>query len=164
LSAVQSRRLVIGYLVLLAVLAAAAALSFGAGRDGDAQPSVAGRYGGCLGTLTQSGSFVDAADGKLRLGDGRLTGETAACGRVDVAVDELLKRRIATPEAAVAAPIKRSNEEKFGRLMLAIAVVILAARAFGALLGRLGQPRVMGEVLAGVLLGGPSWAGSASRA
>jgi Kef-type K+ transport system membrane component KefB len=37
--------------------------------------------------------------------------------------------------------------------MLAIAAVILAARLVGALTGRLSQPRVMGEVLAGILLG-----------
>ena len=37
--------------------------------------------------------------------------------------------------------------------MLAIAAVILAARLLGAALSRLGQPQVMGEVLAGILLG-----------
>ena len=50
-------------------------------------------------------------------------------------------------------PPTRSGEHTFGRLMLAIAVVILLARAVGALVGRVGQPPVMGEVLAGVLLG-----------
>ena len=48
---------------------------------------------------------------------------------------------------------KRSGEETFGRLMLAIAAVILAARLMGALMGKIGQPQVMGEVLAGILLG-----------
>src|SRR5439155_7577001 len=48
---------------------------------------------------------------------------------------------------------KRSGEETFGRLMLAIAAVILAARLVGAALRSLGQPQVMGEVLAGILLG-----------
>ena len=37
--------------------------------------------------------------------------------------------------------------------MLAIAAVILAARLVGSLIARLSQPRVMGEVLAGILLG-----------
>jgi Kef-type K+ transport system membrane component KefB len=46
-----------------------------------------------------------------------------------------------------------SAEETFGRLMLAIAVVILAGRLIGAGTSRVGQPRVMGEVLAGILLG-----------
>ncbi len=48
---------------------------------------------------------------------------------------------------------KRSGEETFGRLMLAIAAIILAARLAGASLRRVGQPQVMGEVLAGILLG-----------
>src|SRR5262249_45136834 len=48
---------------------------------------------------------------------------------------------------------KRSGEETFGRLMLAIAAVILAARLIGTVTARLSQPRVMGEVLAGILLG-----------
>src|SRR5206468_5485508 len=39
------------------------------------------------------------------------------------------------------------------RLMLAIAGVLLAARLVGTITSRLGQPRVMGEVLAGILLG-----------
>jgi Kef-type K+ transport system membrane component KefB len=37
--------------------------------------------------------------------------------------------------------------------MLAIAAVLLAARLVGAATNRLSQPRVMGEVLAGILLG-----------
>jgi Kef-type K+ transport system membrane component KefB len=56
-------------------------------------------------------------------------------------------------EAEVASDEHLRPEALFGRLMLAIAVVILAARAVGALAGRLGQPKVMGEVLAGILLG-----------
>jgi len=46
-----------------------------------------------------------------------------------------------------------SAEEAFGQLMLAVAAVILAARLVGAAARRLGQPSVMGEVLAGILLG-----------
>jgi Kef-type K+ transport system membrane component KefB len=37
--------------------------------------------------------------------------------------------------------------------MLAIAVVMLTARLLGSLAGRIGQPPVMGEVIAGILLG-----------
>ena len=46
-----------------------------------------------------------------------------------------------------------SGEETFGRLMLAIATAILVARLLGALVARIGQPRVMGEVLGGIVLG-----------
>jgi Kef-type K+ transport system membrane component KefB len=52
-----------------------------------------------------------------------------------------------------------SSEELFARLMLAIATVIIAARLAGSVAGRLGQPRVMGEVAAGILLG-PTFLGA----
>ncbi|MEA2476580.1 MAG: hypothetical protein QOC87_779, partial [Actinomycetota bacterium] len=46
-----------------------------------------------------------------------------------------------------------SAEETFGRLMLAIATVVLLARMVGVLVSKIGQPRVMGEIIAGILLG-----------
>lgn len=39
------------------------------------------------------------------------------------------------------------------RLLLAVVVVLLAVQGTGWVLGRLGQPRVVGEILAGILLG-----------
>jgi predicted Kef-type K+ transport protein len=38
-------------------------------------------------------------------------------------------------------------------LLIDIAVIVLAARLTGTLLARLGQPPVIGEILAGILLG-----------
>jgi Kef-type K+ transport system membrane component KefB len=137
----------------------------------------------CLGDmarLEQSGVFVDLdgpgqSEGKLRLDEDRLTGDvTCADGstaEVDLTVggedtDRTLRGTVGgenvaatfsgeLPEPGVGkAPAKkRSGEETFGRLMLAIAAIILAARLVGASLRRLGQPQVMGEVLAGILLG-----------
>ena len=46
-----------------------------------------------------------------------------------------------------------SAEIEIAHLLFAIATVIVAAKAVGAVVARLGQPRVMGEVLAGILLG-----------
>jgi Kef-type K+ transport system membrane component KefB len=50
------------------------------------------------------------------------------------------------------------------RLLLAIAVVVIAARVVGALFRRIGQPQVMGEIVAGIILGpsvlGAVWSGS----
>jgi K+:H+ antiporter len=66
------------------------------------------------------------------------------------ALDASIEEERATSETT-AEP--RSAEQTFGRLMLAIAAVILAARLVGAAVVRIGQPRVMGEVLAGILLG-----------
>jgi Kef-type K+ transport system membrane component KefB/nucleotide-binding universal stress UspA family protein len=41
----------------------------------------------------------------------------------------------------------------FWKLLLAIALVIVAARVVGALFRRIGQPQVMGEIVAGIVLG-----------
>jgi Kef-type K+ transport system membrane component KefB/nucleotide-binding universal stress UspA family protein len=135
----------------------------------------------CLGSsfkLAQSGQFVDlsqGATGKLRLQNGHLTG-TVDCASGGTAHVDLVPHGSGTTttlsgtvgsERATAkfgAPLpppgvttqkvpKRTNEETFGRLMLAIAVVLLAARTVGAVTNKLSQPRVMGEVLAGILLG-----------
>jgi Kef-type K+ transport system membrane component KefB len=52
--------------------------------------------------------------------------------------------------------------EEHGRILLALAIVLAGAKLFGALVERLGQPAVLGELLFGVflgnlaLLGGPS--------
>ena len=44
-------------------------------------------------------------------------------------------------------------EDTVGRLLLAMAAIIVSARLLGSAVVRIGQPRVMGEVLAGILLG-----------
>ena len=137
----------------------------------------------CLGELArldQSGVFVDLdgpgqSEGKLRLDEDRLTGDITcvdgSSAEVDVIVageetERTLRGTVGgenvaatfsgeLPEPGVGKepPKKRSGEETFGRLMLAIAAIILAARLSGAALRRVGQPQVMGEVLAGILLG-----------
>jgi Kef-type K+ transport system membrane component KefB len=40
-----------------------------------------------------------------------------------------------------------------GRILLDVAVILIAARAGGALFERLGQPSVIGEIAAGIALG-----------
>jgi Kef-type K+ transport system membrane component KefB len=131
-------------------------------------------------TVAQSGEFVSldgsgSTDGKLRLDGDQLTGDvTCADGTTvpatltvtgagesarlagtigDEQVTAAWASELPEPGTSSEPPVKRSGEETFGRLMLAIAAVILAARIMGLLLGRLGQPQVMGEVLAGILLG-----------
>ena len=136
----------------------------------------------CFGStfvLDQSGEFVDIdgdGDSKavLRLDDDRLTGDASCAGGTSGAVDlavsvanerPRLEGTIAgepfvaeipepsTVAAAIAVKEPRSTEETISRLMLAIAVVILAARLVAAGMAKVRQPRVMGEVLAGILLG-----------
>src|SRR5581483_12297841 len=46
-------------------------------------------------------------------------------------------------------------------IFLAIAIVLIVARLFGVVAGKVGQPRVMGEVIAGLCLG-PSLLGAIS--
>jgi Kef-type K+ transport system membrane component KefB len=135
----------------------------------------------CLGSrfkVAQSGKYIDLGSGpggKLVLEDGRITGDVSCVGGgtegADLAVQgegesavltgtvgsDRVSARFAealpAPGASAKPPPKRSNEETFGRLMLAIAAVILAARLVGTVTAKLSQPRVMGEVLAGILLG-----------
>jgi Kef-type K+ transport system membrane component KefB len=135
----------------------------------------------CLGKsfkLVQSGEFLDVsggASGKLRYRHGRIHGTLDCAGGGSAAVDlgvtgkgETAKlagtvgsqqatakwsEALPAPGASAKPPPKRTSEQTFGRLMLAIAAVLLAARVVGAVTARLSQPRVMGEVLAGILLG-----------
>jgi Kef-type K+ transport system membrane component KefB len=181
-----ARRFAVGYVVVGAALAAAIVYSITAGSDKEPAPGIAGIYESrseCLGDrfrLLQSGEFVTLEDGgdldgKLRLRDGRLTGditcrdgtegslELTVSGRAEatrlagsvagVSSTATFAEELPEPGETGERPEKRSAEETFGRLMLAIAAVILAARLVGTVIGRLGQPRVMGEVLAGILLG-----------
>jgi len=182
-------RLVIGYAVMVAALAATLLGSFTLGSRLEPVPNAAGVYrldppAQCLGgriEVWQSGRFTDIAGergsgGSLELDGRRLTGKVGCADGSTAPLQATLAgeagdrslsgevgghRFRATrirdhpepAEAEVASGEHLTPEELFGRLMLAIAVVIVAARAVGALAGRLGQPRVMGEVLAGILLG-----------
>jgi len=135
----------------------------------------------CLGDnfkLVQSGQFVDlsgGSTGKLRLRSGHLRGTAHCAGGGTAAVNLALAgkgaaaafsgtvgteqatgkfvKALPKPGASAKTPPKRTGEQTFGRLMLAIAAVLLAARLVGSVIARLSQPRVMGEVLAGILLG-----------
>ena len=134
----------------------------------------------CLGAagerllLEQSGQFAglrgpDGVRGELRLREGRLEGPvtcrdgsevraawladgTTLSGPVDGGVLRATRIESAGADAAAGARAPGA-EEVFGQLMLAVAAVMLAARGVGAVARRLGQPQVMGEVLAGILLG-----------
>ncbi len=142
--------------------------------------TVIGPAAACVGrtfTLNQSGKFASldgAGDsgGSLRLRDGALRG-TLDCRRGTSLPAVLAIRgpadrrrlqgtigtapftaRASGPLApSAASAVKSGPEELFGKLMLAMAVVLVAARLLGTAARRLGQPTVMGEVLAGILLG-----------
>ena len=98
--------------------------------------------------------------------DGKLTG-TATCQGGDEAKltgtasnrDLVLTVvREQPPEGAPASEkVAGQKIREFGHLLaaffIAVAIVMVVARLVGMLIARLGQPRVMGEVLAGILLG-----------
>jgi Kef-type K+ transport system membrane component KefB len=188
-------RLVGGYGLVGALLAAAITVSVVIGDGRHAAPALGGFYSSpsaCLGKsfkLVQSGEFIDVSggpSGKLRYGDGRVHGKLTCAGGGAAAAELAVSGKAATaklvgtvgaqhvsakftaplpaPGTSAKPPPKRTSEQTFGRLMIAIAAVLLAARLVGAVTARLSQPRVMGEVLAGILLGptllGVVWPGA----
>lgn len=79
---------------------------------------------------------------------------TCEDGRSAALAGQAAGRQIAlTPPEAITATKQRDFEGILGAFFLAVAVVMLAARLTGVLFQRIGQPRVMGEVTAGILLG-----------
>jgi len=72
---------------------------------------------------------------------GRPPGQAARAGPAAPAREQLTATKVRDPSNAVAA------------FFIAVVVVMLAARLVGEVAVRIGQPRVMGEVLAGILLG-----------
>ena len=52
--------------------------------------------------------------------------------------------------------LRQHLEDPLARLFLQLIVIVIATRAVGALFGKMGQPSVIGEMAAGMLLG-PSW-------
>jgi Kef-type K+ transport system membrane component KefB len=181
-SAAFSRtRLIGGYIAVSAFLAAAVAISISIGHDRHPAPAIGGFYSSassCLGKdfkLQQSGEFVDlsgSSKGELRLRGDNLRGTVDCAGGGTAALDLAIAgkgpftgtvgseqasvefvKALPEPGSSAKKPVKRTGEETFGRLMLAIAAVLLAARLVGTVTARLSQPRVMGEVLAGILLG-----------
>src|SRR5206468_12494297 len=98
--------------------------------------------------------------GSARAGDAnrpaRFQGELRVAGAAPVA----LTVAPSGPSVASAAAQKRlSSSDVVPRVFLAVAIVILASRALGVVFVRIRQPRVVGEIVAGILLG-PSLLGA----
>ncbi len=139
-------------------------------------PSVSGDYrlgppSACLGSeFALSGSGRDVAleageaTGSLTYDSGSLRGRVECQGgrSVDLAgkakdrtIDITLTPVTGTPgePETVEATKTREFGNTLAAFFIAVAIVMLVARAFGALAVRVGQPRVMGEVVAGIALG-----------
>jgi Kef-type K+ transport system membrane component KefB len=119
--------------------------------DGDAAP-----------ILTLS----NGTEGELRYADGQLSGGTMCLDGDPVSVqgvptgDRLeLEITRAAPEAGeqiveqAVAERDESLGDRVAAFFLAAAIVLLAARLCGLIARRFGQPQVMGEIVAGILLG-----------
>jgi Kef-type K+ transport system membrane component KefB len=114
------------------------------------------------------GLLVAATLGVLWLGSAR-GGEAGGPPAVAHGVASAAAGATGAPEPAGVDPLAvlRGNlEHPLPLLLLQIVVIVLAARGLGSLFRRLGQPAVIGEILAGILLG-PSllgWLWPASQA
>jgi Kef-type K+ transport system membrane component KefB len=100
------------------------------------------------------------ASGELEYVDGALSGTvTCADGSQRELAGAAKARNIELTLTGGAAPeaLRAVKQREFGSTLAAffliLAIVMLAARLFGAVAIRVGQPRVMGEVVAGIALG-----------
>ncbi len=114
----------------------------------------------CLGAaISLDGNRLKAGEreaGRFAYGDGKLRGRVRCDGGAGAALaGQAAGRQIMLTVGAekLSAAKQRAFESTLGAFFLAVAVVMLAARLTGALFQRIGQPRVMGEVTAGILLG-----------
>jgi Kef-type K+ transport system membrane component KefB/nucleotide-binding universal stress UspA family protein len=131
--------------------------------------SVEGEYrltprSACLGALLGvegSGSEVEFVRGGRVVGegtyeDGKLSGEVTCGDGSEAPVEGRAADRtinLTVGEDAFTAEKQREAGSRFAAFFIAVAVVMLFARLFGMAFARIGQPRVMGEVLAGIVLG-----------
>jgi Kef-type K+ transport system membrane component KefB len=109
-------------------------------------------HGGSAVTVTAAGAKL----GTLTYRKGMLAGRVrcvhgGSAGVAGTALDRTLN--LVVGGQTVAATRTREFAKTVAQFFLAIAVVMLVARAFGWLAVRLRQPRVMGEVAAGIALG-----------
>ena len=118
----------------------------------------------CLGTklaIEGSGSEVELLRderevGRARYEDGALQGEvTCADGEQAELAGRAAARAIdlQVDGEQITAEKQREAGSLFAAFFIAITVVMLVARLVGMAFARIGQPRVMGEVLAGIALG-----------
>jgi len=143
--------------------------------------SIAGEYAlsptsACLGSTIEiedgSGSTAEihgsgGLAGEIEYEDGDLTGSVICSDGVQevtlqgTAAGRELQLELESEAEGAAAPvterIEAVEQREFGATLAtffaALVVVMIAARLFGSLATRLGQPRVMGEVVAGIALG-----------
>ena len=110
--------------------------------------------------LALAGESGPAGSPTLTYKDGHLTGQVPCKDGSSLPVDAMANDRRLTLDIGppadrerVVADEQREATHGIAALFVVIAIVMLAARLLGAAMLKLGQPRVMGEVLAGIALG-----------
>ena len=118
----------------------------------------------CLGariSIEGSRSDVELLRGEQVLGegtyeDGKLTGEIECPEVGPTEIEGTASDRtiaLTVGEEKLTLEKQRESGSLFAAFFVAVAIVMLLARLFGMAAARIGQPRVMGEVLAGIVLG-----------
>jgi Kef-type K+ transport system membrane component KefB/nucleotide-binding universal stress UspA family protein len=134
-----------------------------------APDSIAGDYvlkprSACLGakmSIEGDGPEYELVRGATALGNvsyekGAVTGRADCADGTKAPIEGKAADRTITltvGEAQVSAEKQREAGNRFAAFFIAVTVVMLLARLFGMAFVRIGQPRVMGEVLAGIVLG-----------
>jgi Kef-type K+ transport system membrane component KefB len=86
----------------------------------------------------------------LILSVGTRLNSPGASADISAAVSEAARQ---PADSASSTPLKFAYRSPLSILLLQIIVIIVAARLFGAIFRRIGQPPVMGEMVAGIVLG-----------
>ena len=115
--------------------------------------------GGILGLL-HVGSRLET--GRAGAPPGAAGAPSVAAARHDAAAPPPSSPRDAAP-AGVAGALRENLHHPLSILLLQVIVIVAAARVAGALFARIGQPRVIGEMVAGIVLG-PSLLGALAPA
>src|SRR5678815_3746395 len=97
--------------------------------------TILGVFGAAIFWVIHQGQQLPVPHGEV--GSRALAGHSAVAGEV----------------TSLWGPLKENLKEPLSRLFLQVIVIVVATRLVGALFGRFGQPSVVGEVLAGILLG-----------
>jgi Kef-type K+ transport system membrane component KefB len=98
----------------------------------------------------------DTALGHVNYEKGAITGEASCADGTKAPIEGKAADRnltLTVGEAQFTAEKQREAGNRFAAFFIAVTVVMLIARLFGMLSVRLKQPRVMGEVIAGIVLG-----------
>lgn len=126
-----------------------------------------GRIDRTSGSVVVSGTCAPTSELAAHRFDARLTVQTAGGEPVGAALGEgwlhvdgqdpvdltLRRAGVTTGQGDALAPKRMSGGDTAARVLLAIAAVCIAALLLGRLFNHVGQPRVLGEIVAGIVLG-----------